>query len=70
MSVNKTNPCLVVAVDIVPGRSYNNRKGPGGLYVLKETVSKTVSQNRKSKVVCILDPRITTPFLYMIAGLR
>ncbi|XP_076832914.1 hepatic and glial cell adhesion molecule a [Brachyhypopomus gauderio] len=26
-----------VAVDIVPGRNYHNRKNPGGLYVLKET---------------------------------
>ncbi|KAK2831309.1 hypothetical protein Q7C36_016395 [Tachysurus vachellii] len=36
-NVEQSNGNHEVSVDIVPGRSYHNRKGPGGLYVLKET---------------------------------
>ncbi|XP_062873242.1 hepatic and glial cell adhesion molecule a [Trichomycterus rosablanca] len=36
-NVEQINGNHEASVDVVPGRSYQNRKGPGGLYVLKET---------------------------------
>ncbi|KAK1786523.1 hypothetical protein P4O66_017653, partial [Electrophorus voltai] len=46
-----------VAVDIVPGRNYHNRKNPGGLYVLKETDFPEGEDDTPCNYIHTLDPQ-------------
>ncbi|XP_035389812.1 hepatic and glial cell adhesion molecule a [Electrophorus electricus] len=46
-----------VAVDIVPGRNYHNRKNPGGLYVLKESDFPEGEDDTPCNYIHTLDPQ-------------
>ncbi|KAF7699953.1 hepatic and glial cell adhesion molecule a [Silurus meridionalis] len=67
-----------VAVDIVPGRGYHNRKGPGGLYVLKETDFAEEQDEEPCSYIHPLDPHsppcypstFSSPDAYIYSGRR
>ncbi|TSQ58044.1 Hepatocyte cell adhesion molecule [Bagarius yarrelli] len=69
---------VYIAVDIVPGRSYHNRKGPGGLYVLKETDFAEEQDDEPCSYIHPLDPHIpprypstlSAPDAYTYSGRR
>ncbi|KAF4085980.1 hypothetical protein AMELA_G00101210 [Ameiurus melas] len=78
LNAEQSNGNHEVAVDIVPGRSYHTRKGPGGLYVLKETDFAEEQDEEPCNYIQPLDPHsppcypstFSSPDAYTYSGRR